>query len=213
MTERERLGYETAKRAFDVIAAAVAIVSCSPALMIIAVLIKATSRGPILYRGARVGRDGHLFFMYKFRTMNADAERFGTTTSLADPRVTRIGRVLRNCKLDELPQLFNVIAGDMSFVGPRPEVSEHTDAYTDEERAILTVRPGITDFSSIHFVNLTELLGTHNAHDRFVTHYRAQKNALRLRYVRERSFLTDLKIIGLTVRAVLAKAFVHRRGQ
>lgn len=207
---RRRPGYAFAKRGFDLAVAGAAVLLLSPLLVLIAIAVKTSSPGPVLYRGRRTGLNGQAFAMFKFRTMQADAERFGTTTSLRDPRVTRVGAILRHYKLDELPQFFNVLRGEMSVVGPRPEVSEHTDAYDAQERAILAVRPGITDYSSIHFSNLTEMLGAENAHDVFLTRFRAQKNALRLRYVRERSFWTDLKIIGLTCRAVLAKLFMTR---
>lgn len=147
------------------------------------------------------------FRMLKFRTMVLDAERAGTTTSIGDPRITSIGRVLRRTKLDELPQLVNVLTGEMSLVGPRPEVKEHTDAYDEEEQAILTVPPGITDFSSIHFASLDKILGAENPHAVYVTRIRAQKNKLRLKYVRERSFLVDLRILGGTGLVVLRRLF------
>ncbi len=216
MTERSispvdsRMGYRFAKRGFDLLVAGIAVLVLSPVFAVIAIGVKASSPGPVLYRGRRTGQHGHEFAMFKFRTMQVDAERFGTTTALRDPRVTRLGAVLRHYKLDELPQFFNVLRGEMSLVGPRPEVEEHTNAYTEEERAILSVRPGITDLSSIRFSGLTELLGAQNAHEVFLTTYRAEKNALRLRYVRERSFWTDLKIIGLTCRAECAKLFTAR---
>lgn len=197
--------YKLSKRLFDVAIAGAGVLALSPLLIAIAVAVKVTSRGPVLYRGVRTGRDGVPFRILKFRTMVPDAERTGTTTVLGDARITGVGRLLRRGKLDELPQLLNVLVGQMSLVGPRPEVPEHTNAYDAEERAILTVPPGITDFSSIHFASLDEVLGTENPHEVYVKRVRAEKNQLRLRYVRERSFLVDLHILVGTGRVVLRK--------
>ncbi len=138
--------------------------------------------------------------------MMQGAEAQGTTTAKNDPRVTPVGRILRKTKLDELPQLFNILKGEMSFVGPRPEVEEHTREYDDEEKMILTVRPGLTDYSSIRFISLEEVLGAENAHQVYLSRVRAEKNDLRLKYVKERSTFTDLRIIGLTIVALLQKA-------
>lgn len=197
--------YETGKRLFDVIFAALGLVVLGPLMLCIALWVKFTSPGPILYRGIRTGRYGRPFHILKFRTMMPNAELQGTTTTLGDPRITPIGRRLRRAKLDELPQLLNVVKGEMSLVGPRPEVAEHTDAYTSEELTILEVTPGITDFSSIHFVSLDEVLGADNPHEVYVTRVRAHKNQLRLKYVRERSFLVDLGLLAGTLRAVIRK--------
>jgi lipopolysaccharide/colanic/teichoic acid biosynthesis glycosyltransferase len=198
-----RPGYEIAKRACDVFVAAVGVVLLSPLLLTIAVVVGLDSPGPVLYKGRRTGMHGVPFNILKFRTMCVDAERTGTTTARNDPRVTRVGRFLRRWKLDELPQLFNVFRGEMSLVGPRPEVEEHTSVYDQEELEILTVRPGITDYSSVHFIDLAGALGDENPHHVFVTRVRAQKNALRLEYVRKRSFTEDLRILGLTASALL----------
>jgi lipopolysaccharide/colanic/teichoic acid biosynthesis glycosyltransferase len=199
------------KRAFDLVVASVALVVLSPVMAGIAAAVRLTSPGPILYRGVRTGLHGRPFRIAKFRTMTVDAERYGVTTSLGDPRVTRLGSFLRRYKLDELPQLLNVIAGDMSIVGPRPEVAEHTNAYTDEERAILTVRPGITDYASIKYVALDEVVGSENAHDFFIKKVRPDKNRLRLEYVRNQSFGEDLVIVARTVAVVMKKAVAPRR--
>jgi lipopolysaccharide/colanic/teichoic acid biosynthesis glycosyltransferase len=197
--------YEAGKRVFDVALAATALLVLSPLLAIIAVAVAATSRGPVLYRGIRTGRHARPFRILKFRTMTVDAELAGTTTTLGDPRITPVGRLLRAGKLDELPQLWNVLKGEMSLVGPRPEVAEHTDVYSREEMAILDVLPGITDYSSIHFASLDKVLGTENPHEVYVTRVRAEKNALRLRYVRERSFMVDLRILAATIAVVARK--------
>ena len=189
------------KRAFDLISALVALSMLSGFLLLIALLIKHEDGGPAFYRGVRVGRLGKTFRLFKFRTMVVDAERIGgPSTADDDPRVTRLGRILRKYKLDELPELLNVIIGDMSLVGPRPEVKSEVDSYTDEERLLLTVRPGITDYSSIKFHDEGEILrGSSNPHEAYLRLIRPQKVALGLQYVREASFLVDLKILALTV--------------
>ena len=136
------------KRTFDFVCAAFGLVILAPLFLLIAVLIKLDSRGAVFYRGVRIGRYGRPFKIFKFRTMRPDAEHVGTNvTAHRDPRITRVGRWLRPAKLDELPQLINVLKGEMSIVGPRPEVEEHTAAYSPEERIILSVRPGITDYA------------------------------------------------------------------
>jgi lipopolysaccharide/colanic/teichoic acid biosynthesis glycosyltransferase len=193
------------KRGFDVALAAVGLVALLPVGVVIAIVIKLDSRGPVYYRGKRTGRWNVPFFIYKFRTMRPNAEHLGTTTSMHDSRITRVGGALRRLKLDELPQLINVVMGDMSLVGPRPEVEEHTNAYSEEEQEILSVRPGITDYSSLRFINLGDELGEHRAHEVFVSRIRPQKNALRLRYVRERSFHGDLAILAKTVLALIGQ--------
>jgi lipopolysaccharide/colanic/teichoic acid biosynthesis glycosyltransferase len=203
MTHRARLGYEVGKRVCDVCVAGIGVVLLSPLVMAIAVLVGLDSPGPVLYKGRRTGMHGVPFNILKFRTMCVDAESTGTTTAKNDPRVTRVGRFLRRWKLDELPQLFNVLRGEMSLVGPRPEVEEHTNAYDEQELAILTVRPGITDYSSVHFIDLAGALGDENPHHVYLTRVRAQKNALRLEYIRRRSFIEDLRIIALTASALL----------
>lgn len=192
------------KRSFDVIGASLAIVLLSPLLLLIALLVGMTSQGPLIYRGRRIGLHGRAFHMYKFRTMVRDAEKLGgTSTGQGDVRITRTGRVLRKYKLDELPQFFNVLKGDMSLVGPRPEVEEYTRLYSTEEQLILSVRPGITDYSSVRFANLAEILGAEEPDRMFAERVLPVKNALRLRYVREQSFTNDLRILVRTARAVM----------
>lgn len=200
---RSNLSYEWSKRIFDLTCACLGVVVFSPLMLVISVLIKLTSPGPVLYLGKRTGYWRKSFYIYKFRTMTPGAEALGTTTAQGDPRITNIGRLLRRFKLDELPQLFNVIQGNMSLVGPRPEVEEHTDVYTEEEEEILTVLPGITDYSSIAFFHLDRVLGSENPHEVYVTKIRAIKNQLRLKYVRNRSFTEDLRIILVTMLRLL----------
>jgi lipopolysaccharide/colanic/teichoic acid biosynthesis glycosyltransferase len=189
------------KRAFDLAVALVALAILGPALLVLAALIKLHDGGPVFYRGARVGLHGRSFRIFKFRTMVVNAERVGgPSTSDDDPRVTRIGRVLRRHKLDELPQLLNVVAGEMSLVGPRPEVEQEVRLYTEEERRLLTVRPGITDYASIRFRNEGEILkGAPDPHEAYRRLIRPEKMRLALRYVNEQSLGTDLKILARTV--------------
>lgn len=194
------------KRMLDIVVSAVGIVVLSPVLLFIAVAVKVTSPGPVLYLGVRTGRGGRPFHIYKFRSMVTNAEQVGgTTTGLNDNRITPIGKFIRQYKLDELPQLFNVLRGDMSLVGPRPEVAEYTDAYTPSEQRILSVRPGITDLSSLRFNDLQSVVGTEDPDEVFRREVLPEKIRLRLKYVDEQSFRGDLGIIAKTAGVVLAK--------
>lgn len=188
------------KRGFDLVASITGLAALWPFLVLVGAAIRLDSPGTILYRGRRTGKGGVPFSMLKFRTMVEKAETLGgPSTGRNDPRVTRIGRILRKYKIDELPQLINVVRGEMSLVGPRPEVEQYTALYNDEERQILSVRPGITDYSSIEFSRLGEILGDENVDDTFETRVMPRKTALRLEYVRNRSFAEDLKIIFRTI--------------
>jgi lipopolysaccharide/colanic/teichoic acid biosynthesis glycosyltransferase len=192
-----------AKRAFDVCLALLGLIVLAPLLLLIGLLVKLTSHGPILYRGVRTGRYGQPFRIYKFRTMVQDAERRGgMSTARNDPRITRVGKFLRKYKLDELPQLLNVLKGEMSFVGPRPEMPEYTRQYQNEELLILTVRPGITDYASIEFVQLGELLGDEDPDRIYEEKVRPIKNALRVKYVKEQSFWNDIRLIVKTLHRI-----------
>lgn len=168
-------------------------------------MVRLSSPGPILYRGRRAGLDGRPFDMLKFRTMTADAEsRGGPTTSGDDPRVTRAGAILRRWKLDELPQLLNVLRGEMSFVGPRPEVLSEVAQYDESQRRLLSVLPGITDYASIRFRNEGEILrGASDPHQAYRELIQPEKIRLGLRYVDEASLAVDAKIILMTARAIL----------
>jgi len=194
-------------RLFDVISAMIGLAVLSPILGIIGLLIKLEDDGPVFYRGERVGRGGKMFKIYKFRTLVIDAERLGgSSTADDDPRITKIGRRLRKYKLDELPQLINVLKGEMSIVGPRPEIKCYTDLYTEEERAILSVRPGITDWASIWNPDEGAILAGSEDPDRvYMEQIRPEKVRLQLKYVRERSFMNDLKIILQTFITILKK--------
>ena len=195
------------KRTFDLVISVLGLVFLVPLFIIIAVWIKIDSRGPVFYRGIRVGLNGKLFRIYKFRSMVLDAEKLGaSSTSANDLRVTKVGASIRKRKLDEMPQLINVFIGDMSFVGPRPEVKKFVDMYTEEEKMILTVRPGITDWASIWNSDEGAILAGSTDPDRdYLEKIRPEKIRLQLKYVNERSFLTDIKIILLTLKIILMR--------
>ena len=192
------------KRAVDVVVAGGLLAVTSPALAMIALAVRRDG-GAAIYRAPRVGRDGTPFQMFKFRTMVVDADRIGPpSASDDDARITSIGRCLRRFKLDELPQLLNVVAGDMSLVGPRPEVAQEVATYDDGERAILQLRPGMTDYSSIVFSNEGALLrGSPDPHAAYCRLIRPGKLRLGLEYGRRRSARTDLTILGLTALAIV----------
>lgn len=197
--------YPAVKRALDIVVASVGLAALSPILLAIAALIKLDSQGPVLYAAPRVGRHGRMFRMYKFRTMVANADKIGASSTPADdPRITRVGRVLRRYKLDELPQLINVLFGTMSLVGPRPQVKWVVDLYTEAERAVLNVPPGITDYASLRFPNEGELLrGSADPDGDYMEKIHPEKMRLSLEYVRRRSLRTDLAILARTLAAVL----------
>jgi len=180
------------KRTFDVLVSALALSMSAPLLAAAAVLIKLGSPGPVFYGGWRVGKGEQEFRMWKFRTMVIDADRIGgPSTSADDPRVTPIGAFLRRTKLDELPQLWNVFKGEMSLVGPRPEVPSEVALYSEAERELLTVRPGVTDFASIVFRNEGEILrGAADPHQAYREKIQPEKIRLGLEYVRNRSSWT-----------------------
>lgn len=188
--------YAVTKRCLDVVLSVVAIVLLSPVLIAVAALVRMTSRGPILYRGLRAGRNGKNFRILKFRTMVVDAEKHGgASTAVDDPRLTRVGRVLRKYKLDELPQFFNVLGGSMSLVGPRPQVLSYTDRYQGEERMVLNMRPGITDLASLYFSDMDKVLGSGDVDAKYAKEIEPVKNVLRLQYVKEASLFLDLRIL------------------
>jgi lipopolysaccharide/colanic/teichoic acid biosynthesis glycosyltransferase len=195
------------KRIFDLIASGIGLILISPFLLALSILIKREDEGAVFYRGARVGLNGKVFRIFKFRTMVVNADRMGgSSTADDDPRITRIGKKLRKHKLDELPQLMNVFLGDMSLVGPRPEVPHYVNMYTDEEKAILTVRPGITDWASLWNPDEGAILaGSMDPEKAYMEKIRPEKLRLQLKYVRERSLWVDCKIIGQTILAILLR--------
>ena len=193
------------KRLFDLVTASIVLVLISPVLLAIAIAIRAGSPGPVFYRGARVGMGRRPFAMLKFRTMVIDAEGKGpSSTSADDPRITTVGAFLRRFKLDELPQMINVFKGEMSLVGPRPQVAWAVEGYSPEEQRVLTVRPGITDWASIRFNNEGEILKGSTDPDRdYMILIHPEKMRLSLQYVDRMSFGTDLGILLRTAGAVL----------
>lgn len=194
------------KRLIDILLAVIGLVFIWPILLVCAVAVKLSSPGPVLYLGKRTGRYSIPFKIFKFRSMREDAEHTGgTTTGKNDTRITSVGKFLRKYKLDELPQLFNVLRGEMSFVGPRPEVAEYTDMYSAEEQEILSVRPGITDLSSLTFSDLQSHVGSENPDEAFRRYVLPQKNRLRLKYAREHTISMDFIILIKTVLLVVAK--------
>ena len=202
------------KRCIDFVLGLVLFVICIPIYLIITIAISAQDGFPVLYRAPRGGYHNKPFKICKFRSMVKNADKIGGyTTAFHDPRVTKVGAVLRKSKLDEIPQLINILKGEMSFIGPRPEVLEYVNRFTGLEKYILEVRPGITDYSSIKFANLDEIVGEKNADEFFQKEILGQKNALRVRYVAEISFLTDVKIFFMTIWAVLKRMMDTVRGK
>lgn len=194
------------KRAFDVLVASIGLVVLAPVSIWAAVLIVREDGRPVLYGSVRVGRHGNLFRMWKLRTMVKHAERLGgPSTAGDDPRLLRSGMLLRRYKIDEIPQLVNVLRGEMSLVGPRPEVPHYVSMYTSEEREILNVRPGITDWASIRFRDEGEILrGAPDPELAYMELIRPEKIRLGREYARHHSLLEDVRIIIQTVRAVFA---------
>lgn len=183
------------KRLFDIVCAALGLLVLSPVLLVCALLVGLTSPGGVLFRQERVGKNGVPFTIYKFRSMRKDNAGLKISTS-GDSRITPVGRVLRKAKLDELPQLWNVLKGDMSFVGPRPEVKEYTDLYTPEQRQVLLVRPGITGLASIRYRNENELLSASADPNRtYIEEVMPAKLALDLEYIPRACVSYDIRLI------------------
>lgn len=195
------------KRTFDIIASGLGLIILSPLFLIVAVWIKLDSAGPVFYRQVRVGRRNVDFRLFKFRSMRVGSDKKGLiTVGGHDPRVTRSGYFIRKYKLDELPQLINVFIGDMSLVGPRPEVRKYVDLYTPEQLHVLDVRPGITDAASIRYRNENELLEQADDPDRYYTEViMPDKLRLNLDYVAHHSLLTDLRLIFRTLWSVVSE--------
>jgi len=193
------------KRFFDFILSLIGLIVLSPFLIIISSFIKLNDRGPSLYKGVRVGLNGKPFKMLKFRTMVLNAEKIGaSSTADDDPRITKIGKFLRKHKLDELPQLINILKGEMSFVGPRPQVKWAVDLYNEEEKQILTVRPGITDYASLKFPNEGKILkGSRDPDKDYMEKIHPEKTRLQLEYIKKHSFWLDLKIILKTIFVII----------
>ncbi len=191
-----------AKRLFDIIFSFFGLIILSPLLLIVALAIKLVSRGPVFFRGERIGKRGKPFRIFKFRTMVEKADKLGgPSTAADDPRLTKIGLFLKRFQIDELPQLINVLKGEMSLVGPRPEVKMYVDVMTDEQRKIiLSVRPGMTDWASLWNFHESEILkGSSDPEKTYMEKIRPEKIRLQIKYVKSHSFLIDLKIITKTI--------------
>ena len=194
------------KRCFDILISVLGLIVLSPLFIIILLLIRLESKGNPLFKQLRVGKNRKPFYMYKFRSMSENAEKSGfITVGNNDNRITGMGHILRKYKLDELPQLINVLTGEMSLVGPRPEVQKYVDIYTSEQLNVLSVKPGITDYASIEYSNESELLAaTSNPEQLYTQEILPAKLTLNLKYIQEQSFFTDFKIILKTVFKIIS---------
>ncbi len=192
-------------RAFDIVVSLLGLILLSPALIVIAVLVRVTSPGPALYRARRVGRDGKKFDLLKYRTMVVGADRAGPgITASDDRRVTPQGRFLRKSKLDELPQLINVLRGEMALVGPRPEDPRYVALYSAEQRRVLSVRPGITGAASLVYRDESSMIPVENAEDCYITQIMPAKLAIEREYLEHRTLWTDLALIVRTLWRVIS---------
>ena len=188
-------------RVFDVLLSLVGIILLTPVFLIIAVWIKVDSKGPAIYRQQRIGLNGRLFSLYKFRTMFTDSDRKGgLTVGARDPRITTVGYYLRKFKIDELPQILNVLFNDMSFVGPRPEIKKYVDLYTPEQRHVLSIKPGITDYASIVYKDENEILGrASDPEHEYINKIMPHKILLNLTYIKKRSVEAYFSILFKTI--------------
>lgn len=184
------------KRTFDVIISLLSLLILAPLLILVSILIKLTSPGPVFYRATRVGKGGVPFKLYKFRSMNVAADEVGPRiTAQGDSRITPVGHWLRRLKIDELPQFINVLKGEMSVVGPRPEDPHYVNAYTSEHRRVLDVRPGVTSPASVRYRHEEQLLSGGDWEEKYIEEILPKKLQIELDYLRKRSLFTDLKII------------------
>ena len=194
------------KRGLDFLLALILLIPGVILMIPLAVWVKLDSKGPVLYKAVRGGYHNQPFRIWKFRSMVVDADKTGGCTAKNDSRVTRAGRVMRRLKLDELPQLFNILRGEMSFVGPRPELLLYTEQYTEEQQCILWVRPGVTDRSSIVYIAQDEIVGEEDPVANFERLILPEKNRLRVEYARSQSFSLDVQLMLETIRGVFGKA-------
>jgi lipopolysaccharide/colanic/teichoic acid biosynthesis glycosyltransferase len=193
------------KRIFDVVSSCLVLVNLSSLLLIISIAIKMDSKGNIIYKQQRVGRNNKNFNLLKFRTMRVGADQTGLiTVGDRDPRITRIGYFLRKYKIDELPQLINVIKGEMSIVGPRPEVRKYVDLYSEEEQRVLSVRPGLTDYASIEYIDENALLAKSDDSEKaYIEEVMPAKLQLNLKYIDNQSFIEDMRLIFGTIKKII----------
>lgn len=192
---------EIIKRIFDFLASLVGIIVISPILLVVAISIKIDSKGNVFFLQKRIGKNGVPFYIYKFRTMVSDAEKLGKQITVGkDNRITKVGAFLRKYKIDELPQLFNVLNGDMSLVGPRPEVPKYVELYTEEEKRVLEVRPGITDLASLRYRDENDILGkVDNPEEYYINVIMKDKLKLNLEYIKKSNLIFDVSLILKTI--------------
>ncbi|WP_338948939.1 sugar transferase [Fusobacterium nucleatum] len=192
------------KRIFDITLSLFGLIILLPFMLIIAILIKFDSKGTVFFKQIRITKGGKEFKIFKYRTMKVGSDKYSQITVGKDERITKIGSFLRKYKLDEIPQLINVLIGDMSLVGPRPEVPKYVALYTDEQKEILKVRAGITDYASIEFSNENDLLALEKDSEKaYIEKIMPKKIELNKKYLSEISVLTDIKIILLTIKKIL----------
>ena len=192
------------KRIFDITLSLFGLIILLPFMLIIAILIKIDSKGPVFFKQIRVTKNGKEFKIFKYRTMRVGSDKYSQITVGKDDRITKIGLFLRKYKLDEIPQLINVLIGDMSLVGPRPEVPKYVALYTDEQKEILKVRAGITDYASIEFSDENDLLASEEDPEKaYIEKIMPKKIELNKKYLSKISILTDIKIILLTIKKIL----------
>lgn len=196
----------TVKRILDLLLALILLIPAMIVMIPLAIWVKLDSPGPVFYRAVRGGYHNQPFMIMKFRSMVVDADKTGGCTAKNDDRVTRAGRIMRRLKLDELPQLLNIVKGDMSFVGPRPELLLYTTQYTEEQQCIMWVRPGITDRSSIVYISQDEIVGEEDPVANFEKLILPEKNRLRVEYARNQSFRLDMQLFFETLKGVFGKA-------
>jgi lipopolysaccharide/colanic/teichoic acid biosynthesis glycosyltransferase len=194
------------KRLFDIVVSFIVLMLFLPFGILISIAIMCESRGGVFYRQQRVGKNGVPFRLWKFRTMRVNADKLGKlTVGMRDPRITRVGYFIRKSKLDEFPQFINVLVGEMSVVGPRPEVQEYVDLYTPQQREVLSVKPGITDYASLEYFKENELLGqSENPRETYIQEIMPAKIALNKKYIANPTLSQDIKIMWLTFRKMMS---------
>ncbi len=195
------------KRIFDLILSLIGLIIILPIIIIISILIIVDSKGGVFYIQKRIGKNGNEFNMFKFRTMKPDSHKKGLlTVGSRDSRITKIGYYLRKYKVDELPQLINVLNGTMSFVGPRPEVKKYVDLYNERQKLVLTVKPGITDYASLEYIDENTILGKSEDPEKlYIEEVMPEKIEINLKYIKENNILTDIIIIFKTIKKIIFK--------
>ncbi len=195
------------KRLFDIVVSTIILCCFFPFGILLSIAIALESRGGVFYRQERIGKNGVPFKLWKFRTMRKDSDKLGKlTVGMRDPRITRVGLFIRKVKLDEFPQFLNVLSGEMSIVGPRPEVREYVDLYTEDQREILKVKPGITDYASLEYFKENELLGqSENPRETYIHEVMPAKIELNKKYISNPGISTDLKIMWKTFLKIVSR--------